>query len=67
MQITGRNLQLVYDALDLAIAEAHNMIATCPDVTVYADEIVEYEMQKQKFQRLRGRIERAIAKEKGNA
>lgn len=41
MQFSGTNLELVAEAMDFALAEIHNQIATCPDVIEYADELDE--------------------------
>lgn len=63
MKITGKNLRLVRNALDLADAELHNMIATCPDVVVYAEDIKEYERQQEELRRFMLKVDVAIAKE----
>ena len=63
MIFTGKNLQLVRDSLDLAIAELHNQIATCPDVREFADDIAEYEREKMRIGALRERVDRAITRE----
>ena len=52
MTFSGKNLVLVREALDLAHAELHNMIATCPDVSMYEEEIEEYEEQQRKIKNL---------------
>lgn len=58
MQFTGKNLVRVRDALELAQSELHNMIATCPDVIRYEDEIAEYEAEKVEIQKIIDRIDR---------
>lgn len=63
MQITGRNLELVRDALELADAELHNQIAHCPDVDEFAEQIEALEDDREELKRLLGRVERAIEKE----
>lgn len=66
MQFTKRNLQLVRDAVELAIAHLHNEIATCPDVVEYAEQIKEHEAEQEEFKRLLRKIDYNIVKE-GNA
>ncbi|MDD5370670.1 MAG: hypothetical protein PHQ40_16430 [Anaerolineaceae bacterium] len=63
MNITGNNLQLVRDALDLADKELHNKIFTCPDVFYYAADIDDIEADRLKLKRLLSRVDKAIAKE----
>ena len=60
MQITGRNLELIRDALTMAQSDIHNQIATCPDVFEYAEDIEELEKLKTQFQRLLTRVEKAL-------
>ncbi len=61
MQVSGSNLLLLDLALDLALAEVHNMIATCPDVVHFADDLAEYEAMQRKLQRFKQRaIDRQI-------
>ena len=56
MQFTGKNLELVKEALQLAIANVHNDIATCPDVVECADEIEELELKREKLKKLLSKI-----------
>ena len=56
MQFTGKNLELVKEALQLAIANVHNDIATCPDVIECADEIEELELKQEKLKKLLSKI-----------
>lgn len=63
MQFTGRNLEMVYEGLGLAIAELHNQIATCPDVNHYAEAIDEIGEEAGQFEKLRARVARSLAKE----
>ena len=63
MKITGKNLRLLSEALDLALVEVHNMIATCPDVIEYAEDIEEYEQKQKELQQLAAKVVCAIAKE----
>lgn len=48
---------MVHWGIELAIAELHNQIATCPDVIEYADDIARIERHQAKFERLLKRIE----------
>lgn len=63
MKFSGKNLEMVRRGVDLAIDELHNQIATCPDVFEYADELDDLEKEKAKFEKLRDRIDEAIAQE----
>lgn len=63
MQLTGRNLQLARDGVDLGIDELRNQIATCPDVNLYAEHLDEIEQEMEEMKRLLARMDRAIAKE----
>ena len=63
MKITGKNLILVYHALGDAVAEVHNMIATCPDMNEYAEDIESYGQQKKQYEKLRERVLASITKE----
>lgn len=58
MQISGKNLSLVDEAIDLALTELHNQEATCPDVITYADDLVEIDKKRERFKKLRERIQR---------
>lgn len=64
MTLSGINLKRIRDAIDLAMAELHNQIATCPDVVLYATDIDELEAEKAQLQKLAKRMDIAIAKEK---
>lgn len=59
MKFTGKNLELVRTALDLALMEIHNQIATCPDVHTYAEDIQELEKERNAIQKLIDRIDGA--------
>lgn len=63
MQFTGKNLVLVLWALNDAIHEVHNQIATCPDVNEYAEELDEYEAQKTEYTILRNRVLKTCIKQ----
>lgn len=58
MIFTGKNLQMIREALEYAKSEVHNMIATCPDVITYADDITYYESEMEKLQKLCDRIDK---------
>lgn len=61
MQFTGKNLQRVLDALELAIAELHNQIAMCPDVIKFEQELADYEAEKKELERMAGRIRKRLS------
>ncbi len=63
MQFSGNNLTWVAYALELADAELHNQIATCPDVNEYADFLEELEEERAYLGKLLERVREAIAKE----
>lgn len=63
MKITGKNLQLVIEGLEGAIADIHNSIATCPDVIEFAERIEELETQQREFQQLLNRCRKSLARE----
>ncbi|MCR5894485.1 MULTISPECIES: hypothetical protein [Burkholderia] len=63
MNFTGKNLQLVRDAIDGAISDIQSQIGSCPDVNEYATELDDLEDQKAEFERLRNRVDAAIARE----
>lgn len=63
MQFTGRNLDLVRNALRLADVELHNLIATCPDVNEYAEDIVELEQEQVDLRRLLARVNNVLEKQ----
>lgn len=60
MIFTGRNLDLVREALDLAHDELETQIATCPNVWEYADDIDECERKQAQLKKLRDRIDKNI-------
>lgn len=63
MQITGENLVLVRQGLVDALAEVHNQIATCPDVTFYESSIDELYVYRIHYERLLARVEASLKKE----
>ena len=46
MKFTGRNLQWVKYAMELAVDEIHNQIATCPNIFEHETAIEELEQQQ---------------------
>ena len=64
MQFTGRNLELVESALSRAVSDVEMTIGSCPDVFEYADDLVELEREKAVYERLLGRVQAALRKEK---
>jgi hypothetical protein len=55
MNFTGKNLELVHEALILAVDDIHNEIATCPDA-----EIAELRDKQVRIKRLFDRVDRAM-------
>lgn len=66
MQITGKNLALVIEAVKGAIADIQYHVASCPDPIEFEDKLDEYELQQRKYQRLLDRCTDALEEEKGN-
>lgn len=60
MQFTGKNLELVREALELADAEVQTMIGTCPDVVKYAGYIEELEEKQEQLRKMMERIDRRM-------
>jgi hypothetical protein len=60
MTFTGYNLILVHQALTRAIDDVQSEIASCPDVTLYSDEIDDLEREKLDYERLFKRVHRAL-------
>jgi len=63
MQFTGKNLVFLHEMLELAKAELHNEIATCPDVVLYAEDIAACKTTGAKLQRLLDRVDHELDKE----
>lgn len=63
MKFTGANLRLIHTAVDLAIDELHNEMATCPDVIHYSEMLNDLQEEQDIMKRLLIRIENAIEKE----
>lgn len=57
---SGASLAAVKYGLELACAELHNQIATCPDIVAYAEDIEAAESEQAYFQRLITRIDRKL-------
>ena len=66
MQITGKNLALIIEALEGAVTDIHYHVASCPDVIEFEDKLDELEIQQRKFQRLLDRCTKALNEEKQN-
>lgn len=60
MQVSGKNLVLVLEAIDLALDELHNQEATCPDVNHFAKDLAEIDEKREKFKRLRDRLKKGL-------
>ena len=56
VDVTRKELQLIIRALSMACDEAHNMIATCPDVVICADEINQYRAEIVNIRALQERL-----------
>ena len=63
MKITGKNLELVAQGLQLGVDELHNQIAMCPDVNMFAAELDAIEEQKTVLSKLLDRVLEAIEAE----
>ena len=57
MKFTGRNLQWVKYAMELAVDEIHNQIATCPNVFEHETAIEELEQQQKQLRAIIARID----------
>ena len=66
MQITGKHLALVIEAVKGAIQDIKYHVASCPDPIEFEDKLDEYELQQRKYQRLLDRCTDALEEEKGN-
>jgi hypothetical protein len=63
MKITGKSLCMVRRGLIDAKDWIHNEIATCPDPSAYAADIVELEADRERYTKLLVRVEAALRKE----
>jgi hypothetical protein len=58
MRFTGKNLELVREGLELALAELHNQIATCPDVIEYGEDIEQLQAKEKVYQALLAKVDK---------
>ena len=63
MQITGKNLEWVAYALELAKAEIHNQIVTCPEPAKYQEDIADLNADKAKLTALLAKVNLSIERE----
>lgn len=63
MVITGKNLELLEYALELAQAELHNQSATCPNVFLYEEDLEAIEYNQVLVERLLSRVKKARTRE----
>lgn len=56
MSFSGRSLEVVGNALKLAIDEVHNQIATCPDRAKYWEDIEVLREEQDELEKLRNRV-----------
>lgn len=52
MKFTGRNLQYIVWALEDALREVQNTIATCPDPVEYEDDLLDAQFSKKIYEKL---------------
>lgn len=64
MQITGKHLALVIEAVKGTIQDIKYHVASCPDPIEFEDKLDEYELQQRKYQRLLDRCTKALEEEK---
>lgn len=67
MQITGKSLELVSRACELALQELQNEVGSCPNVYEHADHLEEIEQEEDEIKKFKARVDRAIKREKGSA
>lgn len=60
MQITGKNLDVLLIALELAEEQIHNKIVTCPEPEEYKEKLAELNKQLKTINTLISRTEEAI-------
>lgn len=65
MKLEGRDLRLARIGLQHLVAEAHNMIVTCPDPEAYAEELKAFEDYLAEAEALLAKVDDAINKEQG--
>lgn len=66
MNFTGRNLDLVERAIEMALVELHNQIGTVPNVIQHEDMVIELENEVHIYQRLLARVRRTTARQAGD-
>lgn len=60
MSFSGKSLELLQYALELAQAEIHNQLGSCPDPHEYADELDQLEDDRAAIDRLHARITKKL-------
>ena len=60
MQVTGKNLDVLLIALELAEEQIHNKIVTCPEPEEYKEKLAELDKQLKTINTLISRTEEAI-------
>ena len=60
MSFSGRSLERVRSAIDLAIAELQHQLGVCPDVFKYVDEIEACSTEIEELRKLAKRIDRRL-------
>jgi hypothetical protein len=65
MKFTGKNLQLIAEALGRAISDNHNLRGNCSDVVLFEKELEALEKQSKRYQRLLDRCEENTVVERG--
>ena len=60
MQVTGKNLDVLLIALELAEEQIHNRIVTCPKPEEYKEKLAELDKQLKTINTLISRTEEAI-------
>ena len=56
MQISGKNLEIVQEALVLLVLELENLIATCPSAMDFEDDIINLEKELAACKRLLSKV-----------
>jgi hypothetical protein len=60
MEIRGRDLKLIHDALVGAMNDCNFQIGNCPDVIQYAEDIAELEAERDEYEAMLKRVTRAL-------
>lgn len=60
MQVTGKNLDVLLIALELAKEQIHNKIVTCPEPEEYKEKLAELNKQLKTINTMISRTEEAI-------